>query len=127
MIVEKLPILGKTLVSVEQKGDESIAFVTTDGERYQMYHDQDCCESVDIEDVCGDLDDLVGSPLLMAEEVQYEGNVTPGECVAPELSDYSFTWTFYKFATVKGYVTIRWFGTSNGYYSESVTFKKTGE
>lgn len=74
-------------------------------------------------DIAGDMQDLVGTPILMAEEVIHK-NENPGgvkELDSPYVDD-SFTWTFYKLATIKGSVTIRWFGTSNGYYSEQVEF-----
>lgn len=107
---------GKTLTEARRVGDEEIIFVTTEGETYKMFHSQDCCETVFIEDISGDLSDLVGSPILQAEEVD-SGDAAP-------LSDWdeSFTWTFYKLATIKGGVTIRWYGSSNGYYSERVDF-----
>lgn len=107
---------GKTLSSISAD-DYEIVFETVDGERYRMYHEQDCCESVRVEDVVGDLQDLVGSELLIAEEVE-------GESPADYEPYESYTWTFYKFATRKGYVDIRWLGESNGYYSEGVSFIK---
>jgi hypothetical protein len=114
-------LLGKTLKSVEQKGDDEIIFTTTEGDTYKLYHSQNCCESVRIEDINGDLQDLVGprSPLLQAEAST--SNENPEAVKVSEYQD-SFTWTFYKFATRKGYVTIRWYGESNGYYSEGVDF-----
>lgn len=116
---EKVSVLiGKTLTHIERRNDE-ILFTTSNGEVYKMFHDQDCCESVEIEDITGDLSDLLHSPILMAEEIVNENEGTP-----KSKYDDSFTWTFYKFATIKGYVTIRWYGGSNGYYSESVDFKK---
>jgi hypothetical protein len=97
---------GKTFVKVEGS-------VGSGEMRFLFGHYQDCCESVDINDIVGDLQDLVGEPLLIAEEVS--GATEPDE------EHYeSYTYTFYKFATRKGYVDVRWLGESNGYYSESV-------
>jgi len=123
-------LLGKTLVKIEQNNkdafddhldfftsnDDHLDFFTSNDECFRMYHKQICCESVYIEDICSDLDDLLNSPLTMAEEI------TNADDKALDKYADSFTWTYYKLATVKGYVTIRWYGTSNGYYSESVDF-----
>lgn len=109
-------LLGQTMTSVVQDGtgeEACVIFTTSEGKQYMLYHERDCCESVYIESIVGDLSDLVGAPLLMAEESTNSGFGEWGD---------SFTWTFYKFATAKGYVDIRWHGSSNGYYSESVDF-----
>lgn len=119
-MVEQLPILGETLVSIERRekkygNGEVLVFKTAD-KTWLMQHDQECCEQVFIEDIEGDLNDLVGEPLLQAEVVSGEPEDSRGE----ELE----LWTFYKFATIKGYVTIRWYGGSNGYYSVAVNFEE---
>jgi hypothetical protein len=106
-------LLGMTMVSVEKtSNDDELIFTADNGRKFKLYHAQDCCESVYIEDIIGDLNDLIGSPLTLVEEISQEGNDDSG----------SYTWTFYKFATIKGYVDVRWQGYSNGYYSESVDF-----
>jgi hypothetical protein len=82
-----------------------------DEETVVFYHSQDCCESVIIEDICGNLKDLENIEILEAREDWKEGG-SRDECD-------THTWTFYNFKTSKGYVTVRWYGESNGYYSES--------
>ena len=108
-------MIGVTMTSVINYGD--LVFTTDGGRKFIFTHYQDCCENVFIEDIRGDLTDLVDSPIVEAEEVSnYEGS---------EWKDSeSYTWTFYRFSTVKGTVTIRWLGESNGYYSESVSYRE---
>lgn len=112
---------GKTLTKATyDELNDIIKFHRSDGVVVGMFHDQDCCESVWCEDICGDLKDLVGSEILMAHEAssddpQYQDKES-------EWGDIT-TWTFYKIATAKGYVTIRWCGESNGYYSTTPTVR----
>lgn len=114
-------LVGLTLSKIEVNSEnDEITFIASDGREFRMFHDQDCCESVDIESIVGDLSDLVGEPITLAEEVS-NSDKNPEGVEVPAYQD-SFTWTFYKFATRNGYVDIRWYGESNGYYSEEVSF-----
>lgn len=130
---------GKTLSKIDNNGDELI-FHCESGEMYKMYHESDCCESVSIDDINGDLEDLICTPILMAEEVSNDDFENAFKSKFNKKTDWgtnvddegnyepeSYTWTFYRLATLKGYVNIRWFGESNGYYSESVSFVKADE
>lgn len=111
---------GKVLIQCENLDDEEILFVLQDRSKYKLLHNQDCCESVRIDDVCGDLKDLIDSEILFAEEVCSDDEDRKGV----KMPDVYSTWTFYKLTTIKGAVTIRWLGESNGYYSETVDFEK---
>lgn len=112
-------LVGQTITSIKglKKDSGDVYFTTTTGKEYKMYHSQDCCESVLIEDICGEVEDLIGSPILQAEE-----NSSEDTSNTPTFRGESCTWTFYRIATIKGQVVIRWLGESNGYYSETVDF-----
>lgn len=111
---------GKIIESIKGGvvGEDEIVFNMVGGERYRLIYHQDCCASCTIEDVCGELSDLIGHELFVAEEVNNVDASSPEEC--PD----SYTWTYYKLDTIKGGVTIRYYGSSNGYYSEEATFEK---
>jgi hypothetical protein len=120
-LVEFSELKGKIVIDivlqngVHDDGDE-IIFKCKSG-WYIMLHCQDCCESVTLEDF--DLESakqtLIGSEIIQANELK-SSELPPKKGNKPD----SYTWTFYRLATIKGWVDIRWYGTSNGYYSESV-------
>lgn len=114
---EVAELLGKTIVEIDGAKEDSkaIVFLCDDGTKFMMYHEQDCCEYVAVNDICGDVSRLLKTPITKAEEVAHDSE---------DDEDGSHTWTFYHLATVKGYVTIRWYGESNGYYSEGVDMIK---
>ena len=125
-------LIGKTFKKVYTDNyEERLVF---EGIRsFQFYHSQSCCERVSIVDICGDLSDLKNSPILQAEESSSSDIDTNTEDLISEDLEFcrgyeknytpdSRTWTFYRFGTIKGSVVIRWYGSSNGYYSERVEF-----
>ena len=123
MIENFSDLVGQSLASVTLAANaETVLFTLTDGQQFELYHDQDCCEGVRVEEfdgthVDGVFTDLVGLVLLATAE--------SNETYQPERSyDDSHTWTFYRISTIKGTVVLRWLGESNGYYSEGVSFRQ---
>jgi hypothetical protein len=116
-------VLSSIDVIKSQDDSDEIYFYTVCGRVFKMYHERDCCETVVIEDICGEIEWLIGSPILISEERSNEKeNDETHETWT--FDDAHETWTFYEFSTIKGSVTIRWYGSSNGYYSESVDFQE---
>ena len=112
---------GLTITSIDglEYDSSEVIFTTSEGRRFEMSHSQDCCEIVSIKDVCGDVNDLLNSPILLAEKETSDEDPVD---VNKEYHDDLYCWTFYKLSTFKGDVTIRWYGESNGYYSVGVDF-----
>lgn len=122
LVVPLSELVGKTIVKLELDDERSeLVFYCSDGTIYAFVHWQNCCEEVYLEDVSGELSWLLGTPILMADEAQGES------AIDEEAYDYLYKWTFYRFATRKGYVNLRFLGISNGYYSVEMNFIKIPE
>jgi hypothetical protein len=118
-------MIGRVFKKVDKSDDELIFIPVNENESSVVfYHDQDCCETVRIEEIFGDLSDLENTPILDArEDSPDDPNVSKFYLLTDEtLDEYSY-WYFYNFRTIKGSVTVRWFGSSNGYYSTEVHVK----
>lgn len=112
MEIEFSKLTGKIIKTIHgaEPGSDEILISCEDGAIFRLYHRQDCGESVYVEDIDGTPVDLHGAFVSLAEEVSQQNKLNYG----------TETWTFYKIQTPKGDLTIRWYGSSNGYYSESV-------
>lgn len=106
---------------IDDSNDE-ILITTTCGRQFRLWHEPDCCESVNIYDSIGDLYKLTGKRLTEVTETTTCDELPVG--VSPKYIDESFTWTEITFKTTDETVVSRWIGTSNGYYSESVSFSE---
>lgn len=113
-------LVGQTPIEINgmKEGSEAVEIKTREGHTLLLRYEQDCCASCSIAQIDGDPLDLLGLPLRMCEMVD---NDEPGKDEYGYGPDESFTWTFVKFGTTAGYVTLRWYGSSNGYYSEAPT------
>ena len=111
---------GMTLKSITglRCGSSEVVFENYSGQLFRMFHYQDCCESVTVEDVVGDVEDLIGSAIVRAEE-----RSNGVQDIKDGYGDVE-QWTFYELATNRGSVTVRWYGTSNGYYGTGVSFEE---
>lgn len=110
-------IEGKTITEIREvdgpEGNDKLVFEFDDDSEMSMTHEQDCCEHVYLAEVIGNFKDLLNTPILVAYA---SCSVEHGDYYEEE----DKRWTFYRISTIKGTVTLRWCGTSNGYYSTSV-------
>lgn len=121
-------LIGKTITNIWFKNGkdpvkicDEIHLVTEDGWLVRLYHKQDCCENVYLLETVGEIDNILHSPIIYVNEIINP----PLDDVMKSFtnSDTSSTWTFYLIETKKGSVVLKWLGSSNGYYDESVQFE----
>ena len=106
------------LIKVEgiKPNSKEVIFYCKDGAVIELWHDQECCEDVYLEgaDSYDNHDDIYTDCNWC--EVSLVTNKDTND-------DWgSVTWSFYHLKTNNGMDTIRFYGSSNGYYSETVEF-----
>lgn len=105
-------LAGKTITSIEGLNSDHVTIKTECGKTYGMRHFQDCCESVSLKEVLGNVDSIIG------KEVRY-ANEDTSDCSGEWSSGTRTTFTIH---TNGGSLILIWEGYSNGYYGEGVSF-----
>lgn len=108
---------GETIKSILglEKHSPEVHIYTESGKIFNLYHAQDCCETVELYDFDIEPNELDGA---LVTDAYLETNQDDSSEL--ERGFDCFTWSFYRIVTNKGTLCMRWLGESNGYYSESV-------
>lgn len=116
-------IVGKVLIKIEGLvvNSEKVVLYFNDNTQMEFEHKQDCCEEVYLLDYICDPTLIKPTVVLSAEERTSNNISCPVTCLGKR--DDSNTWTFYTINTTTGEIFMRWYGSSNGYYSEEVHYK----
>lgn len=117
--IEIKSLVGETLIHIDtDEYFDEIMLTTASGRVIRIYHDQNCCESVRIEDTQGNWHDLLGKVIVEAtHDEDSQGNPPP------KFSD-SWTRTTLTFRVNDATVISKWIGESSGCYSESVNLEE---
>jgi hypothetical protein len=110
----------QTIRKIINLQDESDTLqIITDKYKYNLYHEQDCCEYVRLVKVIGDIDNILNEEIIFAEE---DGGANDPDWYT-DYSNESHTWTKFVLGTKNANVEFWFLGESNGYYSEHISIK----
>ena len=111
---------GQTIRKIFNLKDESDTFqIVTDKYKYNLYHEQSCCENVRLVNVIGDIDNILNEEIIFAEE---DVGANDPDWYNSHY-DESHTWTKFVLGTKNANVEFWFLGESNGYYGESISIK----
>jgi hypothetical protein len=108
----------KEIIGLEKNSPE--VHIVTNQTTYKLYHEQDCCESVFVENVIGDEKDILNEEIIFAEE---DTGANDPDWYGDNYND-CHTWTKYVLKTKNASLEFWFLGESNGYYNENVSIEK---
>lgn len=106
---------GKIIKFIDVDENENEILLTfEDGTKLLFYHDQECCESVSLVSIDGDIKKLKG---MVLKNIEFDSAYTA--------TDYGICGkTQIVFKTDNETIVTKWIGESNGYYSVGVNTKE---
>lgn len=116
-MTELSDLIGNVFDTVTLNGG-AVEFYNNNKLMFCLHHEQSCCEIVELIDGFDELHLLQNGPIMQS----YATYSHDGELKYTENGNSydNLTWSFYTFSTFYHSVTLRFYGQSNGCYSETV-------